>query len=186
MVGNLPNFNELDVFRCFLSIDEKAARAELAKKLQLGEGTVKSILRILKEKKLTESTNKGHVLSEKGKKVLKDILDIITVPKMIFSKNIYPNHIKSGILVKSYKEKKKTYALRDIAVKKGSEGALIFYFDKKLRLLESGYKQDFSELENYFDLKKDNLLILTFSKNLRTGENSALAIAFEINKKLKI
>lgn len=183
MVGNLPNFNSFDVFRCFPMIEGKISRAGLVEKLGLGEGTVKTILDILKDRKLIESTNKGHVLSNKGKNVLQNILEIINVPKKVVSKNLYPNFAKTGIVVKKYSRNKKIHVLRDIAVKEGAEGALIFDYDNKLRLRE--YKADFSYLNNLFDLEKNNVLIVTFAKNSRIAENSALAIAFEMNNKLK-
>ena len=44
-----------------------------SKILDLGEGTIRAILDILKKNKLLESNNKGHYLSAKGNIVVKKI-----------------------------------------------------------------------------------------------------------------
>ncbi|MBU1854791.1 MAG: hypothetical protein KKF89_03655, partial [Nanoarchaeota archaeon] len=68
MVGNKPNYKEEDILRTFLYIEDKpVSRAELVEKLELGEGTIRTILSFLKEKKLLKSNRPGHYLSKKGK-----------------------------------------------------------------------------------------------------------------------
>ena len=66
MVGNIPNFTKIDALRCFLRFNKNIGRQDLAKDLELGEGTVRTILEILKAKKLLDSTKRGHFLSKKG------------------------------------------------------------------------------------------------------------------------
>ena len=73
MVGNIPNFNDVDILRCFLKIDKDISRIDLVKKLQLGEGTIRTILNILKNNNLITSTQKGHSFNEKGVKILNNI-----------------------------------------------------------------------------------------------------------------
>lgn len=177
MAGNRSNFNDFDVLRCFFLTNDKIGRADLAKKLELGEGTVKNILEILKKKKLIVSTNKGHVLSKKGEKALDDIHKIITLPQRFVSKNIYPDYKKAEIVVKKYSKDKKSYFLRDAAVKEGAEGAMIFDYDNTLKLKD--YKKDFP------DLSKKGIFVIGFANDYRTAENSVLAIASEMNKNLR-
>ena len=59
MVGNIPNFTKIDLLRCFVRLNKNIGRKELSKELGLGEGTVRTILNILKSKKLLDSTKKG-------------------------------------------------------------------------------------------------------------------------------
>ena len=46
MVGNLPNFTKLDVLRCLFRIEKPLSRSALSESLELGEGTIRSILDI--------------------------------------------------------------------------------------------------------------------------------------------
>ena len=48
MVGNLSNFMRIDVLRCLLKIEKPISRLKLSEILELGEGTIRSILDILK------------------------------------------------------------------------------------------------------------------------------------------
>ena len=83
MVGNTPNFTKLDILRCFLRLDRKISRKELASELRLGEGTVRTILDILKGIGLLDSSRVGHFLSGKGKEVHENIYKDIDGPKAI-------------------------------------------------------------------------------------------------------
>src|SRR3989344_1154647 len=94
MVGNIPNFTKIDILRCFLRFNKNIGRQELAKDLELGEGTARTILEILKSNNLLDSTKKGHFLSRKGSETLNGIYRIISAPKDLAIKNIYPDFKK--------------------------------------------------------------------------------------------
>ena len=185
MVGNTPNFTKIDVLRCFLRFNKNIGRQELARELELGEGTVRTILEALKSKEFLDSTKKGHFLSTKGRKMLLEIYDSIIIPKELSAKNIYPNSKKIGVLLRNVLSLKELHRLRDIAVKNGADGAIILRFEKKLYAPQSGYEQSYEELEKNFDFKNNDALIIAFSNKKRYAENGALAIAIELNEKLK-
>lgn len=185
MVGNIPNFTKVDVLRCFLRFNKNISRQELARDLELGEGTIRTILEMLKSKKLLDSNKKGHFLSKKGEKILSQINNFVKSIKHIGSKDIYPDLEKIGVQLKGNSRLKETYKLRDMAVKHGAEGALILKFDCKLYAPESNYEQDYKELEKSFDFSKDDVLVISFSREKRKAENGALAIAIELNSALK-
>ena len=165
MVGNTANFSKMDVLRCFLRMVKDTGRQELARDLELGEGTVRTILSSLKTKKLLDSTKKGHSLSTKGSKALNGVLKNIKVMKEAATKEIYPNAKKVAILLRNAPNLKNLHKLRDIAVKNGADGALILKFNGKLYAPESGYEKDFRELEKLFELEKNDALIIAFSLN---------------------
>jgi len=185
MVGNIPNFAKVDILRCFLRFNKNTGRQELARELGLGEGTARTILKILKSKKLLESTKKGHFLSKKGIEALNKICECLSVPKNITSQNIYPNLKKVGVLVRDVPNLKAIYKLRDIAVKNKADGAIILKYEDKLFAPESDYDLNHKELEKYFDFKNNDVLVIAFSNEKKYAENGALAIAIELNTTLK-
>ena len=162
MVGNIPNFTKIDILRCFLRFNKNIGRQELAKELEIGEGTVRTILEMLKSRKLLDSTKKGHFLSRKGEEMLNQINNVVKITKNIASKNLYPDFKKIGVLLEYGSSLKELYKLRDIAVKHGADGALILKFDKKLYALESDFGQDYKELEKLFNFKNDDVLAIAF------------------------
>lgn len=185
MVGNIPNFTKTDILRCFLRFNKNLGRQELARELELGEGTIRTILNILKSKKLLDSTKKGHFLSNKGKEILNQINDCISMPRNITAQDIYPNSKKIGVLVRDIINLKELYKLRDIAVKNKADGAIILKFENTLYAPESDYGQNYEELEKYFDFKNNDVLVIAFANSSKDAENGALAIAIELNNALK-
>ena len=184
MVGNLSNFTKIDTLRCLLKIEEPVSRAELSKTLNLGEGTIRSILDILKENKFLESNNKGHFLSAKGNDIVEKIKNHINMKEIVTHK-IFPNKKKTAVCVKKSIKVIKSYILRDEAVKNGADGAIILKFDKKLILYDPGYQEDFSDVENKLDLSANDLVILAYADSYRLAEHGALAVAIEINADLR-
>ena len=124
MVGNLKNYTKIDILRCFLRIEKPISRLELSKVLDLGEGTVRSILDILKENGFLDSNKNGHYLSGKGNSLISKIKNDIVIKEADLT-NIFPKQKKIAVQVKNPKHVERAYILRDIAVKNGAEGAII-------------------------------------------------------------
>jgi len=185
MVGNIPNFTKIDILRCFLKCNKNISRKELAKDLELGEGTVRTILENLKSKQLLDSTKKGHFLRRRGNELLNDMNERISMLKNVALRNLYNGSKKSAVVVRNAENLKQLYKLRDIAVKNLAEGAIILKFQDKLYAPEAGYEQDFKELEKCFDFKDNDVLVISFSNEKRHAENGALAIAVELSNTLK-
>jgi len=191
MVGNIHNYVKTDVIRAFLLIKGNISRNELVSKLGLGEGTVRTILDILKDKNLIYSTKKGHSLTEKGSLFFKKIEKSIVVKRLMLE-DFYPELEKTVVLLKKAdKNIKISFEQRDIAVKQGAEGAVILRFDKELYIpdadinFKESYKKAYDEILKCFDFKKGDILIICFANTSRNSENGALEIAINLNKKLK-
>jgi predicted transcriptional regulator len=182
MVGNISNFTRIDVLRCFLALNDHLSRQELCRKLDLGEGTVRTILNILKDKKLISSTRKGHSLTDKGNKVKKQIMMSITLPKKL-PISLYKDFQKIGVIVRDVYPNTVTIEKRDTAVKNGAEGCLIFSDD--FDLLIFSLKQNFEELRKFLQPEKGDIVVVTFAHSRKWAEISALAVAIELNKELK-
>ncbi len=183
MVGNTPNFNEYDILRTFLSIGEAISRQELVSELELGEGTIRSILDILKKNKLIFSTRQGHSLTKKGNALLKTIKRLVEVNKKV-DIDYYKNFKKVAVLLKGAGSEVNV-DLRDKAIKNGAEAALIFVYKNGLVLpYAEEFKEDFKELENLFSFKNGNILIVTFAGSFRDAENSALSLFLFLTPKL--
>ncbi len=190
MVGNIPGYVKTDVIRAFLLIKENISRNELVKKLELGEGTLRTILDILKDKNLICSTKQGHSLTEKGSLFLKKTEEIILI-KSVNIGDVYPELEKAVVLLKKPDENIKiSFEQRDIAVKQGANGAVILKFDNKLYIpdadvnFKENYKKAHDEILKCFDFKKGDILIICFAESSRNAENGALAIALSMSKEL--
>ena len=183
MVGNIPNFNEYDVLRAFLLVGEPISRQELASELGVGEGTVRTILDILKKNKLIFSTRQGHSLTKKGNALLKTVKRFVEINKKV-DIGYYKNFKKAAVLLKGV-DSEVNVGLRDKAIKNGAEAALIFVYKNGLVLpYAEEFKEDFKELENLFSFKNGDILIVTFAGSSREAENSALSLFLFLTPKL--
>lgn len=183
MVGNIANFTKIDLLRCLLKIEKPVSRSFLSKSLELGEGTIRSILDILKERGYLDSNNIGHYLSGNGTLLVKKIKDTANF-KEIDGISLFPNKKIITIKIKNPAKPINVVALRDEAVKNGAEGALILKYDKKLRFYDSDYKEDISEIEDRLELEKNDLVIVTYAHSYKLAEYGAIAAAIRINKDL--
>ncbi len=143
-------FFKPDVLHVLLRLQRPVSRAELAASTGLGEGSIRSILDILKNKGFVESSKKGHWVSPRGKLLLRKVDGILTISKP--SKLEFPKakerlcfHIRKPV------SSVPSYVLRDIAVKWGASGALIFHFNGKELVMppskKADYKEDYSSLQ---------------------------------------
>lgn len=184
MVGNIPNYTKIDILRAFLLLDKPISRLELVDKLGLGEGTIRTILNILKNKKLISSTRKGHFLTEKGKLLSKEIKKIIEIKHNLnYSFYKKPN---VSILLRNAKNKEFDIAHRDIAIRNGADSCLIFKF-KNNRLILPLFRMKFDgeKIKSSFNFNENDLLIVAFSKNKRVAENAGLAVCLGISGNLR-
>src|SRR3989344_3047240 len=105
MVGNISNYTRYDIIRTFIAImqNENMSRDSLSKKLEIGEGSMRTILDILKKKNLIVSDQNGHKVGSKGKAFSKKIQDSIIM--------------KNDIRIDFYKEMK--FKNTALLIKKG-------------------------------------------------------------------
>ena len=183
MVGNLPNYSKIDILRCFIRLGVGTSRQHLAKELGIGEGTIRTILDILKSEGLLDSTKKGHFLSTKGIKLQAEIFKKISAPKILEIDGIYPGYKKIGVQIKNSKKLAELYRLRDIAVKNGAEGAIILKFENRLYIPESQDDDNnkYEEIEKKFNFENGDVLVIGFSGNNKNAETGALSIAVELS-----
>ena len=190
MVGNIPNYNKIDVLRTFLLIEEGISRVEITSKLSLGEGTTRTILDILKQKRLVSSSKQGHELTKKGESLKQEFYKEVGGLKSIGLTELNPL-FKKGVVVKRFDTKKESVELRDIAIKNNAEGALILRYEKGLEVPSSDinffrdFRKSYEEVLRTFDMKPSNTLVVVFAKSQQQATNALLAVVVEMNTKVK-
>ncbi|MEM0230796.1 MAG: DUF4443 domain-containing protein [Candidatus Woesearchaeota archaeon] len=176
MVGNTTNYTEEDILRCFFVLPKNQARQKIAKMLGLGEGSVKAILEILKDKNIISSTRKGHFLTSEGLKILDRALSIVSLPVRLKLGKKLPGEVQVASVLKRPAGKLNVLLLRDEAVRRGAEGAIILTFRKGSLELGFKAKQQFNFLIPYFELEDGNLLLLSFGRSYAECERALISM----------
>lgn len=182
MPGNLSSYDALDIVRCFLLLTEQRSRFFLTQKLNMGEGSVRSILEVLKNMQLIEPSPKGHIQSSEGKALSKKFTSRLTLHNSRKSEKLlslffplFPNDILIACELFEDHNLKDVYLLRDEAIRMGADGAFVMrYTNGKLDFPHFCYDGDLSPIENEFNFKKEGIIFLVIAKNESIAEKGIL------------
>lgn len=186
MAGVSPKFSLIDVLRVFrIMSDEPLSRAEIVKRIRIGEGSVRSILDLLKEQRLIESTRAGHFLSTPGDYLSKEIGDRIKGP-ITLGCTVFSNPFRAAVAVLKPNTSFDAVKLRDLALKWGADAALVLLMQGgSLRAPKAEAKLELGHISKQLNPDEGSMVILTFSASQPSADTSALAVAIGADDRLK-
>ncbi|MGY5149241.1 MAG: DUF4443 domain-containing protein [Candidatus Nitrosopumilus sp. bin_68KS] len=152
-----------------LSKEKFVSRATFGKEIHLGEGAVKTLISHLKEAKIIETTKSGSFLTEKGKKISKQIHDVIQNECKIKKCGVVTGKNNHAIILKNYDFSINSgLEQRDYAILYGSSGCTTILFKENRFVFPGDSKDCFREDE------KTKKYIL---KNLAPEEGDVIIIS---------
>jgi DNA-binding MarR family transcriptional regulator len=124
--GPKPIFEVIDVVKMFFVLGESApkGRKSLSKELQLGEGSVRTLLNRLQENGLVKMERGGCRLTESGASIYRELAQMITRPKPVDAGPLSQGPWNYAIVVRGSAVKIRSgLEQRDAAVRAGASGA---------------------------------------------------------------
>lgn len=137
------SYDMVHVFKTLQLIHDKGhvSRENLCRELELGEGTVRTLIKHLKMYGMIESSNAGTKMTKKGSSLLSDLLSFLPSETRLSKCNITLGKHNYAILIRDM-----SYAVRsgieqrDAAVKVGASGATTLLFkDNKFLIPKTNY-----------------------------------------------
>jgi hypothetical protein len=131
--SRILSFDIAHVFKTFQLIETRGhtSRDVLCKELNLGEGSVKTLVRHLMMENMIETSNAGTKMSDKGKKFFAELLSSIPAECKIPKCSITLGKFNYAILIKQLSTAIKLgIEQRDAAIKVGGVGATTLIFRK--------------------------------------------------------
>jgi predicted transcriptional regulator len=193
--GPVPSFTEHHLIRALNLIGErgKVGRGALSSHLGLGEGSTRTIIEHLKEANLAFVSREGCELTEKGKRVFREIKAWIKEMKEIDQTGSELGKYNVGVLVKGVADRVRLgIEQRDAAVKAGAKGAVTMVYRKGLLFIPPSeeVKGEWVEpVRRIIDLFKPedlDVIILCGADSKGDAENAVIAAALTlINNKAK-
>jgi len=175
--SRMLSFDISHVFKAFQLMEKygRVSRDLLLQETDLGEGSIKTLVKHLKMQELVETSNAGMWMSEKGKKLFSKLTEVIpsemNIPKCSIGLGKY-NHV---ILLKELEsEIGSGIEQRDSAIKMGAVGAITLIY-REGKFFMPGRNQD--SLRSNPEIRK---LIV---EKLRPGNNDVLIIVSADKKK---
>lgn len=186
MVGASPSFSDVHVVRAILALEnEKMGRKRLVKFLGLGEGSVRTILKKLKNQSLINSDRQGHELTSKGEKEVQKYLRKFSFPEKFPSRDLEGKFKVLTIVHNSSHRIKTGMEQRDTALNAGADGAILLVFKNK----ELEFPTPDISLSKFPDTKKRlkelrlnerDTVVISFGKTIAKAEDGAIAIALDL------
>lgn len=152
--SRILSFNSAHVFKTLQLIDSEGyvSRTLLIKELGLGEGSIKTLIKHLKMQKMVTTTNKGTVMSQRGRKIFEEMSRHICAEMPVPKSTISISEYNYATLLRSLKvDIKQGVEQRDVAIKMGAKGATTLIY-KEGKFLIPGSK--FNALRGEKEIEK--------------------------------
>jgi hypothetical protein len=169
--SRILSFDIAHVFKALQLIETKGhtSRDELCKELNLGEGSVKTLVKHLMMENMIETSNAGTKMSDKGKKLFAELLSSIPAECKIPKCSIALGKFNYAILLKQLSVAIKLgIEQRDAAIKVGGVGATTLLFKKGKFVIP---------VTNIDSLKKEPQVHRLLIKELSPEDGDAVIIA---------
>ncbi|MDI6888161.1 MAG: hypothetical protein QMC78_00490 [Methanocellales archaeon] len=130
--GLSPNYSEFHVVMAFFILGENPmGRKTLAGRLDVGEGTVRTLIRKLQDQGLVCASPTGCQLTEKGNEMLANFKKMVSYQPKIETGMITLGKANSAVLIRDVARLIKSgMEQRDAAISAGTMGASTLVFDK--------------------------------------------------------
>ncbi len=187
--GALPLFTEYHLRKALELIgDGRVGRGLLAKKLSLGNGSARTVIKILKSAGLIKTSKKGCELTEKGQTLFKELRRRITKIRKIEAGRLAVGEYAVAVLVRG-KGNRVGHGVeqRDAALLAGAAGATtIIYRGGKLRAptisedLEKDHPKLARKLLSVFEPKDNDVIVIGSADEETAAERGAEAAAYTL------
>jgi predicted transcriptional regulator len=184
--GRHPSYSAVHVYKALelLKNESGIGRKQLSIELRMGEGTIRTMIRRMKENDLITSSKKGMNLSSKGLEALKEIENRISTSEFP-SSSITIARDNYSVLVKGASNKiRKGVEQRDAALIAGAKGATTLIYDGEY-LSMPGTKLHVKDtmtdhLISNFKPEKGDVIIIGSSNDPLDAEIGAKAAALKL------
>ena len=190
--GPAPAFNEAHVVKALEIIGkyEPVGRIKLSKKVGLGEGTTRTLLKHLRSEGMTQSSRSGISLSKEGKSLFSDLRSKLSESVEVPSSPLTVGAFNIAVLVRdSAPAIGSGMEQRDAAIKTGALGATTLVFSSSKLALPHG-EENLSEsmpelhdkLVDSFNPEENDVIIVGSGSNRDLAEIGAKMAAIKLLK----
>lgn len=185
--GPLPEITMPHMIKAIMMVgvsERGIGRKRLSSRLGIGEGSVRTLIDILKRGSLLLTEREGCKLTKKGMKVYASIRKTIKDIKEVDMKGVWDYPFTVGIRLRGLaKRVKRGIEQRDAAIRQGASAAMTLVYGKGKLIMPgvsnvSDEHPDFaSSLLSEFNPREGDVIILAGARSKVEAENGAIAAA---------
>ena len=187
--GPSTTFKTSHIFYALERMSEKPiGRNKLAKQLNVGEGTVRTIISRLKQAGLMETSKEGGSLTGKGRDVWKIFTEYFPIRAEIGKIDLVKTEHNYAFLIRDSGHKVKSgIEQRDAAIVAGAQRAVIIVcksgrlvIDSVSENLEAQFPNSASKILNSMNPKNNDVLIIAGAETLLKAKHGAFAASWAL------
>ncbi len=177
--GAYPEFTVEDAVAVLFLMKNPVGRKTISELLDLGEGSVRTLLRKLSKMELIESSQRGHVLSDRGRELVERLSSAFSEVHPVGNLEGFPAY---ALVVKNPPEFK-SIELRDEAIRFSAKGAMILVVKNgEVVFPEDGrpLRETMPELAERLSVlkpKEGDMVVVTWAENPADAMKSAYHVA---------
>ncbi len=191
--GVKPRYGRAEVYKTLLILAHEGplGRLKIAEKIGLGEASVKTMLRRLKELELVDvDPVAGAYLTSKGEEVVKTLFEVMNPPITmdLYETARWPN---SKILVlrraASLLKKINVLDIRDELIRRGAKAALIIVVENRIPKLagaEEFTSEEIKRIAKTAGASDNDLVLVAWSPEPSNSEKALIEVALDLLLKL--
>ena len=190
--GPAPAFTHVDVTQAILTIgdESKIGRIELSRRLGIGEGTIRTIIKHLVQANIIEIAKGGCVLTKRGVKLYNSLRSKVSKVSIIDAKQLALDKVRAAVLVRHVgRLVKRGIEQRDAAIRAGATGACTLVFHGREFLMPMSESEEwslnsddllFQDLKNSFNPVEGDVIVLSSAPDRATADHGAMAAALTL------
>jgi predicted transcriptional regulator len=193
--GKTPYFAEPHVVKALnvISTESHVGRIGLARKLGLGEGSIRTLAKHLENEGLVETSRQGIALTALGRRFVSRLRSEMSSPIEISKSSLTVGAFNIAILVKNAsKAVRAGLEQRDAAIRVGAQGATTLVFSRQRLIMPSAEEDVFKslprirkELDSQLKPHENDVIVIGSAGDKLTAEYGAIAAALETLKSLQ-
>lgn len=190
--GPAPAFTPVHVSRAILTIgdERQIGRIELSKKLDIGEGAIRTIIKHLMQANIITITKDGCALTKRGVLLYDSLRSRVSNVHMVDARQLALDKFSAAVLIRTSGHLvKRGIEQRDAAIRAGATGActLVFRGSEFLMPMSEGEEWTLSEdnslfkdMKNAFGPKQNDVVVISSAPAKSLAEHGAMAAALTL------
>lgn len=190
--GPAPAFTHVDVTQSILTIGDEGqvGRIELSKKLGIGEGAIRTIIKHLTQAGIIEISKSGCMLTKRGVQLYNSLRSKVSNVVPIEARQLALDKFSAAVSVRRAGHLvKKGIEQRDAAIRAGATGACTLVLQGREFLMPMGDNEEwrlnredplFQDLKKSFSPEEGDVVVLSSAPGRVTAEHGAMAAALTL------
>lgn len=190
--GPAPAFTQVHVAQAILIIGDEApiGRIELSRRLGVGEGAIRTIIKHLTQAKIIAIARGGCELTKRGTLLYRSLRSRVSQTKAVDGRQLALDKVCAAVLVRrSGAVLKRGIEQRDAAIRAGATGACSLLFRGHEFLMPMSENEEwklnrddplFRDLRDSFDAVEDDVVVVSSAPDSGSAERGAMAAALTL------